>query len=229
MNNNMATNNNTVRGCPSIEIMDGQKRNDEMHNIILAWLTDENIEWAKGKELKNIIEHFGNKLEPIARLPHIIRENMPTIQSDYLYCGKAYLIDHHANHHPELDVNEYKFIQSILDSYDDIKDLSDNKKTKYAFIKKYGKSYAVIVEFSIKDSIILYKTFFYRDVRGKRLPYKGKKSIMEKWPVDGSTTISPIDLQQPADTENFSALDHFSSNKSSDNKREAQKKTKKGI
>jgi hypothetical protein len=80
------------------------------------------------------------------------------------------------------------------------------------------------VEFSIKDSIILYKTFFYRDVRGKRLPYKGKKSIMEKWPVDGSATISPIDLQQPADTENFSALDHFSSNKSSDNKREAQKK-----
>lgn len=40
----MATNNNSIRGCPSIEIMDGHKRNVEMHNLILAW--DYNIEWA---------------------------------------------------------------------------------------------------------------------------------------------------------------------------------------
>lgn len=225
----MATNNNTVRGCPSIEILDGQKRNVEMHNIILAWLTDENIEWAKGKELKTIIEHFGNKLEPVASLPRIIRENLPTIQSDYLYCGKAYMIDHHANHHPELDVNEYRYIQEILETYDDIKNLSDDNSIKFAFIKSMRKGYAVVVQFSTENNgIILYKTFFYRDSKGNRLPYSKKKSIMEKRSVDGSTTISPVDEQQPADTENISALDHFSSNKSSDNKRDKQKKTMKG-
>lgn len=47
----MATRNNsqcnsTFHGCPSIEIMDGQKRHVEMHNKILTWLTDNNTEWA---------------------------------------------------------------------------------------------------------------------------------------------------------------------------------------
>ena len=41
------------------------------------------------------------------------------------------------------------------------------------------------------------------------MPFRNNPSILEKWSVDGSTTISPA-KQQPADTENISALDQSS-------------------
>ena len=119
------------------------------------------------------------------------------------------MIDHQVNHHPELGSEDYEKIQTILDDYDDIKDLSGNGKTKIAFIKKLGKGYAVVAELSEdKGKIMLHKTFFYKDSEGKRIPYKNKRSLLEKWSVDGSTTIIPTVKQQPADTENISALDH---------------------
>ena len=40
-----------------------------------------------------------------------------------------------------------------------------------------------------------------------------KPSVKEKWSEDGSTSISPVGNQQPADTENISALDHSSDSK----------------
>ena len=134
------------------------------------------------------------------------------------------MIDHQANHHSELERDEYLNIQSILDNYDDIKDLSDGGQLKLAFVKKIGKSYAVVVELSKEDGkIVLHKSFFYRDKTGKRIPYKNKPSIFEKWSVDGSTTISPA-KKQPADTDNISALDHGAkvgiSSESSDKKSE---------
>ena len=185
-----------------------------LQDKVIGWLSDENIEWAEGKDLKEVIEHFGNILEPIAVMPPIVRKNVPSLDADYLYCGKAYMIDHQANHHPELDINEYVNIQAILDGYDDIKDLSDGGNMKIAFVKKLDKGYAVVVELSKEnDKIVLHKTFFYRDGAGKRVPYKNKPSILEKWSEDGSTSISPADAQQPADTDNISALDHSSDSK----------------
>ena len=152
-------------------------------------------------------------------MPPIVQKNVPSLDGDYLYCGKAYMIDHHANHHPELDIDEYINIQTILDNYDDIKDLSDDGKLKIAFVKKLDKCYAVVAELSKEnDKIVLHKTFFYRDAAGKRVPYKNKPSILERWSVDGSTTISPAEVQQPADTENISALDQsISVSKDSEN------------
>ena len=184
-----------------------------------GWLTDENVEWAEGRDLDEIIEKFGNEPEPIAVLPAIVRQNVPSLTDDYLYCGKAYFIDHHANHHPELDIDEYDNIQTILDSYDDIKDLSEDGNLKIAFVKKLDKGYAVVVELSKEnDKIMLHKTFFYKDAAGKRIPFKNKPSIKEKWSVDGSTTISPaVSRQQPADTENISALDQSSEGKGTNN------------
>ena len=88
---------------------------------------------------------------------------------------------------------------------------------KIAFVKKLDKGYAVVVELSKEnDKIVLHKTFFYRDGAGKRVPYKNKPSILEKWSEDGSTSISPADAQQPADTDNISALDHSSDSKGKD-------------
>ena len=94
--------------------------------------------------------------------------------------------------------------------------MSDGGKLKIAFVKKLDKGYAVVAELSKEnDKILLHKTFFYRDAAGKRVPYKNKPSILEKWSVDGSTTISPA-KKQPADTENISALDQSSAGKGSD-------------
>ena len=126
---------------------------------VLSWLSEDNVDWAEGKDLGEIEKRFGNKPEPIAIMPAIVRENIESLGDDYLYCGQAYMIDHHANHHPELDVDEYVNIQSILDEYDDIKDLSEGNKTKVAFVKKLDKGYAVVVELSKEnDKIMLHKT-----------------------------------------------------------------------
>lgn len=195
------------------------KQKKILQDRVRSWLTEENVDWAEGKELNEITERFGNLPEPIAIMPQIVRKNIPTLDSDYLYCGKAYMIDHQANHHPELGIDEYDNIQTILDSYDDIKDLSDGENLKIAFVKRLGKGYAVVAELSKEnDKIVLHKTFFYRDSDGKRVPYKNKPSILKKWSEDGSTSISPVDaLQQPADTENISALDQLSDGKGTNN------------
>ena len=40
--------------------------------------------------------------------------------------------------------------------------------------------------------------------------------MKDKWSEDGSTSISPTENQQPADTENISALDQSSASKGTD-------------
>lgn len=45
--------------------------------------------------------------------------------------------------------------------------------------------------------------------------------------MDGSTTISPAEAQQPADTENFSALDQSSGSKGTENTSNAQENNEK--
>ena len=76
--------------------------------------SDENIEWAEGKDFKEVIEHFGNIPEPIAVMPQIVRKNVQSLDADYLYCGKAYMIDHQANHHPELDKTNTSIFRQFL-------------------------------------------------------------------------------------------------------------------
>lgn len=161
---------------------------------IQEWLSEDNIAWAEGKTLDESIEKFGNETEPIAVLPDIIKNVFPELKSLYLYSGKGYLIDHAANHHPELEVEDYNKIQEVLDSYDDIKDLSTPNVKKIAFVKMMDKGFAVVTELSEKDGrIMLHKTFFYKDAQGKRTPYRNKPSVLKKTSVDGSTTISPAE------------------------------------
>ena len=64
---------------------------------------------------------------------------------------------------------------------------------------------------------MLHKTFFYKDGKCKRILYKSKPRIKEERSGDGSTPISPVENQQPADTENVSALDHSSNDKDNTN------------
>ena len=178
----------------------------ELQNKIQDWLTPENVSWAEGRELSESIEKFGNTLEPIAILPKILNKYFPNVPL-YLYSGKGYLIDHAANHHPELAVEEYNKIQEVIDSYDDIKDLSTPNTKKIAFVKMLDKGFAVVTELTEKDGkIMLHKTFFYKDSQGKRVPYKNKPSLLRKSPVDGSTTISPTEETVAGRHRNISAL-----------------------
>ncbi len=180
---------------------------------IQEWLTPENISWAEGKELKDSVEKFGNNIEPIAVLPQIIKKFFPEISSLYLYSGKGYLIDHAANHHPELAAEEYDKIQEVVDSYDDIKDLSTPSSKKIAFVKMLDKGFAVVTELAEKDGkIMLHKTFFYRGAEGKREPYKNRPSLLKKASVDGSTTISPAN-EAAGRHRKISALDALSDSK----------------
>ena len=181
---------------------------DSLLKKVKDWLSPENISWAEGKSLSESVEMFGNEVEPIAIIPPVLKKYFPELSNLYLYSGKAYLIDHAANHHPELSVEEYENIQKTLDEYDDIKDLSSNGVKKLAFIKMMEKGYAVVTELSEKDGkIMLHKTFFYKDVNGKRVPYKNKPSLFDKTSVDGSTTISPAEKTTAGRHRNISALD----------------------
>ena len=192
---------------PTTSIVALSEEKIELQNKIQEWLSPENISWAEGKELYESIEKFGNEVEPIAVLPEIIKEYFPEISSLYLYSGKGYLIDHAANHHPELAADEYNKIQEVVDSYDDIKDLSTPKTKKIAFVKMLDKGFAVVTELSEKDGkIMLHKTFFYKDGQGKRVPYKNKPSLLKKSSVGGSTTISPTETAAGRHR-NISALD----------------------
>ena len=46
---------------------------------------------------------------------------------------------------------------------------------------------------------------------------RNARQRLEKWSEDGSTSISPADAQQPADTDNISALDQSSDHKDTNN------------
>ena len=209
---------NEAEATPVITLSDEKI---EFQNKIQEWLSPENVSWAEGKDLSDSIEKFGNEVEPIAILPEIVRGLFPEVSSLYLYSGKGYLIDHAANHHPELSADEYNKIQEVLDSYDDIKDVSTPKTKKIAFVKMLDKGFAVVAELTEKDGkIMLHKTFFYKDAQGKRVPYKNKPSLLKESSVDGSTTISPAE-SAAGRHRNISALD--ASSESKDTTSEPQK------
>ena len=185
----------------------------ELKKKLQDWLSNENLEWAEGRELREINEKFGNELEPIATIPDSIRKIFSSLDNNYLWSGKGYFIDHAVNHHPELEKEDYNNIQTVLNEFDDIKDLSNSKEgiNKIAVVKKLDKGYAVVIELSKEnDKIVLHKTFFYKDGKGKRLPFENKRSLLNELSVDGSTTINPTN-DSSRQTPNISTLDNSDS------------------
>ena len=174
---------------------------------IKEWLSDENLAWAEGKERDEIIERFGNELEPIAIMPSGYLKYLNADNSDNnVYSGKGYFIDHAVNHHDEEPVEEYLKLQEILDHPDDVKlDESKNRPT-LMFIKKYGKYYVEMV--SVGDDgtgrVVLHKSFFHR----KKMPHKGLPSVaLEESSADEVSAISPSSIRNEAASSEFSALD----------------------
>lgn len=212
----------------------GDKRNtDRWENDTLAdreqrireWLSDENIEWAEGKTLQEILEHFGNELMPIAIIPqHYLRFLGKDTTDKHVYCGKGYFIDHAVNHHDEEPVEEYLKIQDILDNPTDVKLDTSKGRPTLLFIKRYDKFYVEMVSVGEDGTnrIVLHKSFFHR----KKMPHKSLPSVAkEKSTADEITTISPTVNKTIAGSSDFSALDDVGKDtKSSDNFQEKTEK-----
>lgn len=174
---------------------------------IREWLSDENLEWAEGKSLDEILEHFGNELQPIATFPARFLNFLGVNTTDTnLYCCKGYFIDHAVNHHDEEPVEEYLKIQDILNNPTDVKIDTSKERPTLLFIKQYDKYYIEVVSVCNDGTnrIVLHKSFFHR----KKMPNKGLPSVaFDESPADEISAISPASKNETAGSSEFSALD----------------------
>ncbi len=180
---------------------------EDRDNRIKEWLSDENLEWADGKSQQEIIEHFGNELEPIAVVPKGYLKLLGKDATDQnVYCGKGYFIDHAVNHHDEEPVEEYLKIQDILDNPTDVKIDRSKGRPTLLFIKQYDKYYVEMVSIGEDGTnrVVLHKSFFHR----KKMPHKALPSVaIERSSADEITAISPATNNEAAGSSDFSALD----------------------
>jgi hypothetical protein len=161
----------------------------EMSDRISRWLSDENIEKAKGKSREEIIEMFGNDPQPIAIVPdrflQYIGEN---ITDSHVYSGMGYFIDHAVNHHPTVDAEKYQNIQKVLNNPDEVKSIKDNGNDSIVFIKQIDRYNAVVIEVEkTKDGKIIWHKSFYNQ---KKKPYANRG--VQLYNVSSGGGVSPI-------------------------------------
>ena len=168
------------------------------------WLSQGNLDRARGKNLKEIIAMFGNKPEPIAYVP---KEYLYVLGNDVtdnrLYSGKGYFIDHALNHHSQIETKTYGYIQEVLSHPDAIKPTNEG----VAFIKKIDRWNAVVVnvEKTEKGKIIWHKSFYDQN---KEI-YKNRPDLKKKEPsVDATPTINPA-AKAVGSKRNVSTLDDY--------------------
>ena len=166
------------------------------------WLSQGNLDRARGKNLKEIIAMFGNKPEPIAYVP---KEYLYVLGNDVtdnrLYSGKGYFIDHALNHHSQIETKTYGYIQEVLSHPDAIKPTNEG----VTFIKKIDRWNAVVVnvEKTEKGKIIWHKSFYDQN---KEI-YKNRPDLKKKEPsVDATPTINPA-AKAVGSKRNVSTLD----------------------
>lgn len=163
----------------------------EMQQRMQDWLNDPDFDWAEAKELDDILNKFGNKLEPIAYIPSDWIGSIygGEVKDNRIYCSKGYFIDHAVNHHPEIGKEDYNLIQEVLNNPDHVKDLDNGS---IAFTKVMDKGYAVVIRmYNENGKIVMHKSFFWNE---SKEPYKNKKDIEKKSSVGGSSTISHTEV-----------------------------------
>ncbi|MDR2476175.1 MAG: phosphoribosylformylglycinamidine synthase subunit PurQ, partial [Treponema sp.] len=166
----------------------------QMKERITEWISDNNIEKAKGKTRGALFSLFGNKLEPIASVPYNYLSFFdPDISDNRVYCGKGYFIDHAINHHPEVNPAEYTNIPELINNPDDVKldNRFENRKS-LIFIKKTEKYGVAVIGIGKTENgkLVFYKSFFMN----KKNPYPQLQSIRTYTSlVDGLSTISRMD------------------------------------
>ena len=168
----------------------------QMRNTVKEWLSDENINKARGKSRNEIFEMFGNELEAIAHIPV---EYLPYlsdgIEDNRVYSGKGYLIDHAVNHHPEVSIMSYDNIQNIIDTADDVKldNRNPGRNPSILFIKQVKPTGIVVVSFDQgeRGKIVLHKSFFEKTKKGRFDKMPSIKNGANASLMVGNPIISP--------------------------------------
>lgn len=159
----------------------GKKEREEMRDRVKSWLSQENLDWARGKSREEIFDKFGNELVPVSVISRKYLDYLdPKLIDNRVYCGQGYMIDHAVNHHPELTAQEYDDIQAVIDNPDDVKlDDRNEGRPSLVFIKLLDAYTAVVVGVNLdeQDRIVYHKTFFKRN---KNAPYPKMQSIFKK-------------------------------------------------
>ena len=170
----------------------------EIENRKLEWLSKENLEWAKGKTLEEIIEKFGNEPFAVAYLPveylGVFGDAGLQLTDNRIYSGKGYYIDHAVNHHPTIDPKDYINIQDVINNYDHIKKVRVDNKESIVFIKKIDRWNAVTVQLEVGDNgrIVWHKNYYNQ----KKEPYKSLPDVQLPKFVSsegGASSISPTE------------------------------------
>jgi phosphoribosylformylglycinamidine synthase len=188
----------------------------KMQECVSEWISQSNIERAKGKTREEIFCLFGNELEPIAYLPYPYLSCLDTeIVDNRIYCGKGCFLDHVVNHHSEVNPAEYLNIQQIINYPDDVKlDERFGSRKALIFIKKTEKYGVMVIGVgkTEKGKLFFYKSFF----RNNKSPYPRLRSIRTcSSLVDGFSTISHMEsipagsLSALNDTINIPAAPQF--------------------
>ena len=168
---------------------------EDIKNKLSSWANKTIFEEAEGLSREEIFQKYTNSLEPIAYIDHEKLKLFDPIKDSYIYCGKAYFIDHMVNQHPELDIEDYQHIQEILDEPENI--YLDNKINSIVFEKEYkGRKEFVVLRKDENNKIVLHKTFYY----GKKVPKRFEKIRPEEQgvtSVDGNPTISHLEKSKP--------------------------------
>jgi len=167
---------------------------NKLQKRIAEWISQDNIEKAKGKTRGEIFSLFGNELEPIAYLPYPYLSFLDTeITDNRIYCGKGYFLDHAVNHHSEVDPAEYCNIQQIINCPDNVKlDSRFENRKALIFIKKTEKYGITVIGTGKKEKgkLVFYKSFF----NNKKSPYPRLPDIRTCLSlVDGIPTISRME------------------------------------
>lgn len=166
----------------------------EAIRTIKEWATQENFNKAKGKSRDEIFFNFGQKLKVIGNIPKKYQKMLnPKSEDTRVFCGKGYFIDHMANHHPEVPLEDYEVIPDVLEHPNDVK-LDTKSVPTLIFQKKTAKYGTVVVNCKADgDRVIFYKTGF----TSPKEAYKNKPSVADRYPAispssaAGNGNISP--------------------------------------
>ena len=151
-----------------------ESEKDEFNRRIMDWLSDENLEEARGKTRQEIFNEFDCVTPcPIAYIPEkymVVFDE--SIVDNRVYSSQAYFVDHAVNNHPDINKEKYLLIQEVLDNPDEIKKIV-REKASIAFVKKIDRYNAVVVQLekSTEGKIIWHKSFFDQNKK----PYASEK------------------------------------------------------
>lgn len=139
-------------------------------------VNQKNFDKVKGKSREEIFAEYDNTPKPIAVIPQKYLDYL-NVKNNKLWCGKAYMLDHMVNHHPQTPLELYKRIQYILEQSNEF--YLDTKNNSFVLTENYGerkgrqcKNILVFAKDIETGNIVLHKTFY--DSTSK-IPAKYKK------------------------------------------------------